>query len=121
MAGRYDLNIDQGSTFTRIFVYKDSNGDAIDLTGYSAQMMIRKSFNAAGEPIFDSDVESGSLTVTTPASGEITLNMTDDVTQDFPAPLEGVYDIEIDDGSGVVTRLLEGKVLVSPNVTRPDA
>lgn len=120
MAGRYDLYIDQGSTFTRTFVYKDADGAPQDLSGYTARMMIRKTHNAAGEPWFDSDPFPGSLTIPVPADGSIILTMTDEDTQALPAPAEGVWDLEIDDGSGVIVRLIEGKVVVTPNVTRPD-
>ncbi len=119
MAGRYDLYIDQGSTFTRTFVYKDSNGVAQDLTGFTARMMIRKTHNATGDPLFDTDPFGTSLAIPVPADGSIILSMTDEDTAALPAPLEGVWDLEIEDGSGVVTRIIEGKVITSPNVTRP--
>lgn len=119
MAGRYDLYIDQGSTFTRTFVYKDSDGVPQDLTGFTARMMIRKTHNATGDPIFDSDPFPGNLSIPTPTDGSIILSMADEDTTLLPAPFEGVWDLEIEDGSGVVTRIIEGKVITSPNVTRP--
>ncbi len=120
MAGRYDLDIDQGGTFTRTFVYKDSTGVVQDLTGFTAATMIRKTHNAVGVPIFDGSTFPGVLTIPTPADGSIILTLTDEQTQALPAPFEGVWDLEIEDAAGAVTRLLEGKVLISPNVTRDD-
>lgn len=120
MAGRYDLLIDQGSTFTRTFIYKDQNGDVIDITGRTPRMMIRDTHNAAGAPLFDSDLEAGSLTIPNGTDGKIELVMTDEITQALPAPVDAAYDIELDE-AGAITRILEGAVITSPNVTRDDS
>ena len=117
MAAKYDLHIDQGSTFTRDFIYEDEDGAPQNLAGYSARMMIRKAKTSLGEPTFDSNDAAGALVVTG-AEGKVTLTLTDDVTQALPAPFEGFYDIELDDGSGVITRLIQGRVFIDPNVTR---
>jgi len=119
VAGRYDLLIDQGSTYTRTFSYKDFNGDPQDLTGHTARLMIRKTHNASGNPLFDSDPFPGTLSIPTPLSGQIELTLTDEETELLPAPLEAVWDLELEDAGGVVLRLVEGKVIISPNVTRP--
>ncbi len=121
MAGRYDLTIDQGSTFLRTFIYKDSTGAVQDLTGHTAAMMIRKTHNAKGVPTFDGSSFPGALTIPNPTDGKIILTLTDEETQAFPAPFEGVWDLELELTAGtVVTRLLEGIVTITPNVTRDD-
>jgi hypothetical protein len=38
-ASRYDFSIEQGSSFALSIVYKDGNGNIIDLTGYCARLM----------------------------------------------------------------------------------
>lgn len=43
MAARYDLRIDQGSTFRFSFTYEDDDGSPIDLSNHSAEMQIRRS------------------------------------------------------------------------------
>ena len=45
-AGRYNLLIEQGSTFQIELQYKDSNGVAVDLTGYSGKLQIRPSIGS---------------------------------------------------------------------------
>ena len=117
MAARHDLFIDQGTTYTRDFVYKDAAGAIIPLTNYTAQMMIRKTATASGTPIL-----SKALAVTG-AEGKITLSLTDEETQALPAPFDGVYDIEINDvdGGNIVTRLVQGNIRIDPNVTRDDS
>jgi len=40
-AGKYNLLIEQGATYQVEIQYKDSNGVAVDLTGYSGKLQIR--------------------------------------------------------------------------------
>ena len=121
MAGRYDLTIDQGGTFTRTFIYKDSAGAVQDLTGFTAAFQIRKTHNAKGAPTFDGTTFPGALTIPNPTDGKIILSLTDEQTQALPAPFQGVWDLELEETAGdVVTRLLEGIVTITPNVTRAD-
>ncbi len=49
-AGNYSFTIEQGSTTDFEIVYKDSNGDPIDLTGYEARMQLKDSIG--GSSIF---------------------------------------------------------------------
>lgn len=112
MAAKYDLYIDQGATFTRDFIYKDSDGNVQDLTGYTAAMQIRKSPTSTGDPVLDVNPTITEL------EGKVTLELTDEQTQALPAPFEGYYDIEIEDSGGAVTRLVQGRVFIDPNVTR---
>lgn len=112
MAAKYDLYIDQGATFNRDFIYKDSDGNVQDLTDYTAQMQIRRSPGSSGDPLLDVNP------TVTGAEGKVTLTLTDEQTQGLPAPFEGYYDIEIESPGGAVTRLVQGRVLVDPNVTR---
>jgi len=113
-AGRYDITIDQGATFTLILRWKDSLGAVIPLTGYSARMMMRKCKDSE-TPFIDVDTVSGELVITE-VDGQIDVTIpaadTEAITEAF-----GVYDLEIEDGSGVVTRLLEGEVAISREVT----
>ena len=37
-AGRYSFVVEQGSTFNIELQYKDSNGNPVNLTGYSGKM-----------------------------------------------------------------------------------
>lgn len=112
-AGTYDLVIECGATFRRVFTWKDEAGSAINLTGYTAQMQIRKKK--------DGDI----LFTLTSADGDIVLGgAAGTITVEIPAaeilntlPAAGVWDIELTSGSGFVTRLLEGAVTFSKQVT----
>lgn len=115
-AGTYNLIIEQGATFRREMVWKDADDNPIDLTGYSAKMQIRKKAGAADPAIAtlstdDDSIELGGV------AGTIILNMSNTVTEAITAA-EGVYDLELTSGAGFVTRLLEGAVTFSKEVTK---
>ena len=46
MADNYKISIDQGATYSLALTYKDSAGAAINLTGYTAAMQIRSSYES---------------------------------------------------------------------------
>lgn len=112
MSAYLDLKIEAGSTFTCELLAADGTGDAIDLTGYTARMMIKRS--AADEALLELTTENGRIIITE-STGSVMLYLTATET----AALDwtrGVYDLELVQGS-IVTRLIEGAVTVLPNVT----
>lgn len=114
-AGRYNIKIEQGATFRFEIVYKDSNSNVVSLAGHTARMQVR--------PIISSDTilvnasTANGKIVITPALGRIvvSLSATETAALDFSTAR---YDLEIEDSSGIVTRLIEGAVVLSPEVTR---
>ena len=42
MAARADILIDQGTTFETVVTVTDTNGDVVNLTGYTANAQIRE-------------------------------------------------------------------------------
>lgn len=114
MADNYQISIDQGATYSLALTYKDSNGTAINLTGYTAAMQIRTSYESSSTVI---SLTSSSGIVITAATGLLTINITSTQTAAL-TPGTYVYDLEITSGAGVVTRLIQGSVMVSAEVTR---
>lgn len=104
----------RGETLQRVFTYKDSDGVAVDLTGYSASMQVRKSL-ADGVALELSTVNSR-ITLGG-AAGTVTLivSATDTATVDVG---QYFYDLELTSGSSVVTRLIEGRFQVKEAYTR---
>ncbi|MCY1167378.1 hypothetical protein D9M73_73390 [compost metagenome] len=118
-AGTYDFVDDKafeiGATLERPIVWQDPAGAAIDLTGYTARMQVRQSI-AAAEALLELTTENGGIAIT-PATGTITLTQTATQTAAYTWK-RGVYDLEIVSPSGVVTRLIQGDIETSPEVTR---
>lgn len=114
-AAAYDLMIEQGATFNQTVTWKDSTGAAVDLTGYSARMQFRPSVNAP--TVYFSATSSDGRIVLGGTAGTITINISAVETTAFTF-VSAVYDLELQSASGVVTRLLEGGVAVSREVTR---
>ena len=118
-AGIYNFTIEQGATFIRTFKYKDSNGDAISLSSYDIRMQLRTSIgnNSTIISLTETAGPNGSiLTVGGTNNNEIliTISATDTAAMSFDT---AVYDLEIE-SLNVVTRLLQGKIKLSKEVTR---
>ncbi len=115
IAGRHDFTIEQGTTFTRNVQWKDSSGNPVDLTSYTAAMKIRESYDS-GSALVSLTSGGGDITITA-VTGTLTITISATATAalDFD---RGVYDLELDDGSGVKTRLLEGHVTLAKEATK---
>lgn len=114
-AGEHDITIEQGATFQMSLLWKDSAGDPVNVTGYTARMQVREKVTS-----------TTTLLSLTSDAGDIVLGGTAgtiDVTASATATAaidekRGVYDIELVSPGGIVTRLLKGCVTISPEVTR---
>lgn len=114
-AGFYDFYIEQGATFNQPLVWKDSAGVAVNVTGYTARMQIRKTVSSS-DVILALTTANGRITVGG-SNGLITLLVSATDTAALTT-FCGVYDLEVISPTGVVTRLLEGQVEISKEVTR---
>ena len=128
-AGIYNFTIEQGTTFQRTFKYKDANGNSLDLKNHSVRMQIRdKLADETSSTILNEFVSgsnaSGGLFIlsssSTAPSGtldQFTLFISASTTENMSFK-SAVYDIEIEDTGSIVTRLLQGKIKISKEVTR---
>jgi hypothetical protein len=119
----YSFSINQGATFSKLFVYQNPDGvTPIDLTGKSVRMHMREEIKSATISLALSSAPSDGIVIT-PQLGQIRLNFTAAQTAALAAK-EYVYDVELyhDDGFGneIVTRLVEGKITVRAEVTRAE-
>jgi hypothetical protein len=110
MATINNLYIDQGTTFSVQIQVFDANGDPLNITGYTANSQIRKSYAST------SATQAFAADVTNPANGIITLSMTAQQTANIKYG-RYVYDVEIINND-VIYRASEGIVTVYPEVTR---
>lgn len=108
MATTVNLLIDQGATFSTMIDLVDQNGDPIDLSSYTGASQMRKHYTSSN---------SISFTVGLSNTGVVTLGLTAAQTAALTAG-RYVYDVEVTDGANNVSRIVEGIVTVSPNVTR---
>ena len=114
-AGILDFTIEQGATFSRIITWKDENDTPINLTGYTARMQIREHLASAGT-LAELTTANGGIIINA-ALGKLTLTLSATAT-DALTPSRAVYDLEVESSGGVVTRLLQGNILIERSVTR---
>ena len=113
MSAKYNITCEQGATFTFQFTVK--TGDtAWNLTGYTATMTVRP-FVGSPEPALTASTANARIAIVG-ATGQVTVTLSDEITAALTAS-RYVYDLILDSGS-VVTRLLEGKFVVTPSVTQ---
>ena len=111
-AAKLNLTVEQGTTFSKRLVWKDKNRRPINILGWQARMQIRKTVSDANV-IMELSTENGRIVF--PAAGTIEIRLSPLETE---AVQSGVYDMELVTPGGEVTRLVEGKFIVSPQVTR---
>lgn len=109
------LTIYQGATFRKRLVWKAPDGTPIDLTGCTARMQVRSEVESA-VVLLNLTTENGGITLGG-ATGTIDLLSADDETAAITWD-GGVWDLEIAHPGGDVTRLAQGSISVSPEVTR---
>ncbi len=111
MASTYNLAIDQGTDFTITIVANDSTGTARNLTGYTGNAQLRRSYASTTNVAF-------TVNISTPSIGEVTLTLANAKTANLKYG-RYVYDLELTKTSdSTVERILEGIVSVYPQVTR---
>jgi hypothetical protein len=115
MAATYNAVIDQGADWFVNFTYQDSTGTPINLTGYTAAMQLRAPTDSLIASLSLSSPSNG-ITIT-PLTGLVAVRATAAQTG---ALIDGIYeyDLELTSGSGIVTRLVQGQLTLSPQVTR---
>lgn len=116
MAVTYNVTIDQGANWFINFLYKDTSGNAVNLTGYTAALQIRETYASTSTLLSLTSSPAAGITITA-GTGTIAVTATAAQTGAIATGVY-VYDCEITDGAGVVTRIVQGEVYLSPEVTR---
>ena len=109
MATKANILIDQGTTFSTVINLTDDNGEPVDLTGYTGDSEMRKHYTSSNSQSFSVSLGGTLVTVTLSLTSGQTANLT---------PGRYVYDVEVTSGANVVSRIVEGIVTVTPEVTR---
>ena len=106
-----NLVIDQGASFSADIDVTDSDGDALNLTGYTAAGQMRRTYSSTTATDFTASIQSAS-------GGTVKIELTATETNAIKAG-RYVYDVEITNTSTQeVIRIVEGQVEVTPGVTR---
>jgi hypothetical protein len=106
-----NLFVDQGSDYSNIVTLASSAGSALDLTNYTVAAQMRKSYGSSTYYTFVANVYDA-------ATGKIRLQLAADTSSEIPAG-RYLYDIEITNTiTEARTRILEGTVVVTPEITR---
>jgi hypothetical protein len=112
VSAKYNLVCDQATTFNFAFQILNDN-TPWDLTNYDVTMTVRPFVGAATTTVVATN-DNGRVAIDGP-NGRITVVLSDTTTADIDAGRYS-YDLVIDSGS-VVTRILEGKFIVTGAVT----
>lgn len=117
MGVAYNTVIDQGADWYFTITYENPNGTPINLTGYTAASQLRSLPNSPSA-VITLTTENGGIAIT-PLTGVVALHATASQTMAID---EGTYyyDVEIYSPAipSVVTRLVQGQITVSAEVTR---
>lgn len=109
MAIKANLIIDQGTTYSTSLNLTDDDGNVVDLTGYTANAQIRKTYSSTNSISFSVTTDAATGTLTISLSANQTANMT---------PGRFVYDVFLTNPSNVVSRIVEGIITLTPRVTK---
>ncbi len=116
-AARLDLVMEQGATFERNLYYKDTDGNPIDISGWTAEMQIREYKNSS-TALLTLTSSAGNIIMAGPTGHlEIHIPANDMEALDFTW---GYYDLELSPNGNATAafRLLEGRVKLTKEVTR---
>lgn len=111
---KHNFYVYRGASFSEQIEWKDESGTPVNLTGFTARMHMRETLEAT-DPFLTLTTENGGITLGGVAG---TIQLLANATQTTAiTATSGVYDLELVSGANV-TRLLEGLVIISPEVTR---
>jgi hypothetical protein len=111
-SAEYNINLDQGASWSKTLFLKKADGFPKDLTGYTAKAQIR--YRVEDEDIV---AEITTLFVPPRKNGELILSLTHEETSEFEF-FSAVWDLFITSPDGTKSKLLKGCVLNNLAVTR---
>jgi hypothetical protein len=112
----YDMIADQGATFSRAIMLKSPAKKPVPIPNYTAWMEVKPSASST-EVTLSLTTENSRIAIL-PNEGRVDLKVS---AEDMSALTAGsyVYDLELTDtDSGSVTRILQGKFTIRPEITK---
>lgn len=105
----YNLEITQGTDYTRTFIVQDINKNVLPLTGYTLVAQIRRNHTST-------EYFSFTMTIISAPLGKVSMFLPHSIT----SILDGkyMYDIFLVDSSNIRHKLEDGLVTILPNITK---
>jgi hypothetical protein len=110
MATISNLFVDAGSDYSNIITVSSTNGQPLNLSGYTVASQMRKSYSSSTSYAFTASVYDA-------ANGKVRLQLSASNSSAIPAG-RWLYDVEITSASGSKTRVVEGIVTITPQITQ---
>ena len=115
MAVNADIFLDKNSDFTTTIKVVDTNGDSVDISGYTVNAIIQSTYSNA--QINATSTSNLAFTTAGVSNGDLTLSLTDTQTNYLIGDKRYVYDVKVSDGSSTNTKLVEGVLHCRNNVS----
>lgn len=106
-----ELTINQGTTFESTLDLVADDGSAINVAGYVFSGQIRKSYYSANA------TANLVISISDSANGNVLVSLNSATTANIAAG-RYLYDIKMTDTANTVTRIVEGVITVTPQVTK---
>jgi len=106
-----ELTVDQGATFETNLDLVADDGTAINVTNYVFSGQIRKSYYSANA------TANLTITVVSAANGNVNVSLNAATTANIKAG-RYLYDVKMTDTANTVTRIVEGIITITPQVTK---
>jgi hypothetical protein len=106
-----ELTVDQGTTFETNLDLIADDGTAINVTNYLFSGQIRKSYYSANA------TANLTITVVNAANGNVNLSLNAATTANIKAG-RYLYDVKMEDTANIVTRIVEGIITITPQVSK---
>lgn len=106
-----ELTVDQGATYETTLDLIADDGTAINVAGYVFSGQIRKSYYSK------SATANLTISVTNAATGNVMMSLNAATTANIKAG-RYLYDVKMIDTANVTTRIVEGIITITPQVTK---
>lgn len=110
MASISNLFVDQGAEYSNIITVAATSGSPLDLTNYTVKSQMRKSYTSSTYYNFTASIYDA-------VNGKVRLQLTSTQSSAI-TPGRYLYDVEITSQNGNKTRVIEGIVTVTPEITK---
>ena len=110
MSYKYDFAFEQGTTLALDITCMDEDNAIMDLTGYSARAQLRYRY---ADPL----PAAVFTALIVPSLGEVSLSLSPEQTSALSRKI-AYWDCELASPDGIVQRLAQGRVTISPEVTK---